>query len=139
VSAGVSPAQIERAQLLLEHERAAGPSDDAGAAGRVYEKLHANLAVLLGSAGVQALLVRSVKLTQKQYPFLERVDSATALRACLQMQSAAVAAESAAALFGTFFALITTFIGERLTSQVLRHAWPTIEGIPRSATAETTK
>jgi hypothetical protein len=45
----------------------------------------------------------------------------------LQAQDPAVATESAAALFGTFFALITAFIGERLTTQILRRAWPTIE------------
>ena len=35
--------------------------------------------------------------------------------------------DAAAILFGTFFELLTTFIGERLTPQVLRSAWPTIE------------
>ena len=70
-----------------------------------------------------------MKLRQGQFPFLEVavVDSSTKLRECLHAQDAAVATESAAALFGTFFALITTFIGERLTTQALRRAWPTIE------------
>jgi hypothetical protein len=35
--------------------------------------------------------------------------------------------EASAALFGAFFGLITTFIGERLTTQALRNVWPTIE------------
>jgi hypothetical protein len=134
---GVSRAQTERARLLLEHEKAEGASDDVLAAGRVYEKLHDHLAVLLGSAGVHALLVRSAKLARAQHPFLDDIDSSTALCTCLQRQSAAVAGEAAAALFGAFLTLITTFIGERLTTQVLRHAWPTIEEILRGASGET--
>jgi hypothetical protein len=45
-----------------------------------------------------------------------------------------VAGDSAAALFGTFFTLMTTFIGERLTTQVLRSAWPTIEEMASTET-----
>ena len=56
-----------------------------------------------------------------------RPEGSTKLRACLQALDPAVATEAAAALFGTFLELITTFIGERLTIQVLRSAWPTIE------------
>ena len=110
----------------------------AAAAGQVYDKLHAHLAPLVGSAGLRALLVRSVKLTQRQFTFLEAavVDSSTKLGERLRAQDAAVAAESAAVLFGTFFALLTTFIGERLTTQALRHAWPAIEELAPRATPE---
>lgn len=131
-----------RARQLLAHEGAVPGSsaECAAAAGRVYDKLHAHLAPLLGSAGVRALLVRSAKLRQDQFPFLELavVDSSTKLRECLRAQDTAVATEAAAALFGTFFALITTFIGERLTTQALRRAWPTIEEMaPGTTTPET--
>ena len=121
---------MERARRLLEHEGAAGSADEcARAAGRVYDKLQAHLGPLVGSAGVQALLVRSVKLAREEFSFLEVdvLEGSTKLRECLQAQEdPAVVAESAAALFGTFFAIITTFIGERLTTQALRSAWPTI-------------
>jgi hypothetical protein len=115
---------------LLAREGAAGGADEwATAAGRVYDKLDAHLAPLLGSAGVRALLVRSAQLTQSDFSFLAAAfpENSTKLRECLKAQDPAVAAESAAALFGTFFTLITTFIGERLTTQALRSAWPTIE------------
>jgi len=133
---------MERARQLLAHEGAAGSAAEcAVAAGRVYEKLHAHLAPLLGSAGVQALLGRSAKLTHSRFPFFKTavVESSTELSAYLQDQDAAVAGESAAALFGTFFALLTTFIGERLTTQALRHAWPTIEAMAPSTKAEISK
>jgi hypothetical protein len=133
------------AKLILAHEAAlaVGGADTAAAAGRVYDKIQAHLVPLLGSAGVRALLVRSVmKLRQGQFLFLEVavVESSTKLREHLQAQATDVAAASAEALFGTFFALITTFIGERLTTQALRRAWPAIEQIAAGAiTTETDK
>ena len=114
---------------MLGHEGAAASADEcATAAGLVYDKLHAQLDPLFGVAGVQALLVRSAKLARAQFAFLEPalLDSVK-LRECLRTQSPTVALESAAALFGTLFALMTTLIGERLMTQVLRSAWPTIE------------
>jgi hypothetical protein len=137
----VSPAQAERVRLLLVYEGAV--AGDAGACaaavGRVYDKTHSHLAPLLGSAGVRALLVRSVKLRQGQFPCLDVavVDSSKTLVECLQSQDAAVTTEAAEALFGTLFALITTFIGERLTTQALRRAWPAIEEIAPGATTPT--
>lgn len=124
-----SPAQVERARRLLVHEGAArSAADCATAAGRLCDELQAALAPLVGAAGVQALLHRSAKLARREFPFLEvgGVTDSAQLRACLQAQAQAVATEAAAALFGTFFTLITTFIGERLTIQVLRRAWPTM-------------
>lgn len=123
-----SPATLATSRRLLAHEGAAGGARDwASAAGLVYDKLHAHLDPILGVAGVQALLVRSAKLTHAEFTGLEvaALADSTKLRACLQAQDAAVAAGSAVALFGHFFALITAFIGEQLTSQVLRRAWPT--------------
>jgi hypothetical protein len=121
------PAQLARARQLLEHE--GGADEGAAAAARVYDKLHAHLDPLLGAAGVQALLVRSARLTHGPSSPLEVaiLAGSTNLRACLQAQDPAVATESAAALFGTFFALVIGFIGERLTIQMLRRAWPTID------------
>ncbi len=125
-----SKAQIARAKRLLVQEGAAGSADEcAKAAGQVYDKLHAHLAPLVGSAGVQALLARSVKLTHDEFSFLEVavLEGSPKLRERLKAQDPVVAMESAATFFGTFFTLITTFIGERLTTEALRHAWPMIE------------
>lgn len=123
---------MARAKRLLAHEGAAGSADERSmtAAGRVYDKLHTHLAPLLGDAGVELLFVRSAKLAQGDFAWLAEVsilEGSTKLRECLKAQEPAVATDSAAALFGTFFALITAFIGERLTTQVLHSAWPTID------------
>ena len=133
-----SPAQIKRAKQLLAHESAIS-NDGACAAGQVFEKIHAHLDSLVGAAGVQALLVRSAQLTRSEFAFLEGtvVDSSTNLRECLQGQEPSLAGAAAAALFGAFFTLITSYIGERLTTQALRAAWPTIEEIaPTESTHE---
>src|SRR6185312_2154134 len=63
-----STAQVERAKRLLALEGDSGNSsaECAAAAWKLYEKLNARLAPLLGSAGVQALFVRSAKLAQAQ-------------------------------------------------------------------------
>jgi len=127
-----SPAQLETARRLLAHEGAASGAGDraAAAAGRVYDKLHAHLAPLLGSIGVQSLFVRSAKLTPGELGGLDQIsilEGAEKLRTHWQAQGAVVDEESAVALFGTFLGLLTTFIGERLVTQVVRSAWPTIE------------
>lgn len=127
-----SAPQIEKARRLLAHEGASGDSAEAcaTAAGRVYDKLNAQLVPLLGAPGVQALFMRSAKLVRDEVTALADVtalENSTSLRACLQALESGVATQTAEALFGTFFVLITTFIGERLTTQALRGAWPTIE------------
>jgi hypothetical protein len=132
-----SATQLAIAKQLLEFEGAPWSSSEecAAAAWRVYEKLNARLAPLLGSAGVQALLVRSAKVAQADFASLADVatpEGLTRLGSCLQALDPAIAAQAAATLFGTFLELMGTFIGERLTVVVLRSAWPAIaETAPR--------
>ena len=125
------PARLEWATRLLAQEGAAGSEGEAGAAaGRVYDKLHAKLQPLLGAAGVDALFARSIMLVRGEFADFGEASvlgGAPRLRDCLQAQDPAIAPEAAAALFGTFLTLITNFIGERLTAQVLRSVWPTFE------------
>jgi hypothetical protein len=138
-----SATQVEKARRLLASEGASWSSSEecAAAAWRVYEKLNARLAPLLGSSGVQALFVRSAKLAQADFPPLAEIatpEGLTRLGTCLQTLELAIAADTAAALFGTFLELIATLIGERLTVLVLRSAWPSIEETaPRETKTET--
>ena len=115
---------------MLAHEGVAGSADASPAAGRVYDKLHAHIAPLVGTDGAQLLFVRSAKLVQGEFAWFAEIsilEGSTKLREFLHARDPVVATESAVVLFGTFFALITTFIGERLATQVLRSAWPMIE------------
>jgi hypothetical protein len=129
---GPDEAQFARARQLLSHEGASGgcSKECAAAAGRVYDKLNVRLGPLLGAAGVRALFARSAKLASRDLAAVAGVgllESSTTLSAFLQDLEPAVAHEAAEAIFATFLSLITTFIGERLTLQALRSAWPTIE------------
>jgi hypothetical protein len=128
--------QVARARTLLASEGgSAGDAEAcAAAAGRVYDKLDAHLAPLIGRIGVQALFARSAKLANTERSSLADVAAAAEdsakLAAHLQSLEPAVAIETAAVLFGTFLDLITTFIGDRLTIAVLHNAWPAIKEMP---------
>jgi hypothetical protein len=136
-----SAAQIARAKQLLAHEGGlCGTSEDrAMAAGRVHDKLMTQLAPLLGAAGAQALFARSAKLALAELPGLAEIttsEGSAKLQHCLRALDPAGVTDAATGLFARFFELITTFIGERLTIQALRSAWPTIEDM---SSRETTK
>lgn len=124
--------QVERVERLLAHEAA---QDSVGAAGRVYEKLEQQLAPLVGAAGVQALFMRSAKLAQGEFADLAQAsifEGSAALRERLAGPRG-IAQQSAIDLFATFLALVTEFIGERLTHQILRRAWPMLnEQVPET-------
>ena len=126
-----SATQLARIRRLLAAEATgAGAEAYAAAAGAVYQKLDAQLSLLLGRTGFQMLLARATKLAQPELTCtieVAVVESSTSLRAFLQALDPAAAAEAAEVLFGTFFTLLTTFIGDRLTVQALRRAWPAIE------------
>ena len=117
---------------MLAHETASGGAAARAktAAGRVYDKLHMHLAPLVGIAGVHMLFARSARLAQGEFVRFAEVsadEGSTKLREFLHAQDPAVATASAAALFGNFLTLITTFIGERLTAQVLHSGWPSFD------------
>lgn len=123
--------QVESARRLLDFEGGGGRSANACAvaAGRVYDKLNAQLGPLLGTAGTQALFARSAKLAGIASPRRDVtavVESAARLVSFLKTAGPETR-RTAEALFGTFLSLVATFIGERLTLQALRRAWPGIE------------
>lgn len=138
-------AQVAWAKRVLEAEGNSGADTEACvvAASRVYDKLAAHLIPLLGLAGVETLFRRSAKLASAEHAALAEVAAAegptelsTRFRACAQSLDPTAATEAAAVLFGTFLELIITFIGDRLTDQALRGAWPATE---ETASRETRK
>lgn len=118
-----SPTQLVRALQLLAHERACG----VNAGLRVYDRLNLHFSPLVGIAGVQLLFMRSAKLAQRDFAALTAVsilDGASKVRAALEANDPELSPEAAGVLFGHFLELLVVFIGERLTTQVLRRAWP---------------
>lgn len=125
-------AELETAKRLLTHERG-DAEHPAEAAARAYDKLQARLAPIIGAAGFQALFFRSQQTARiAGFTFLDgdiaepAPDPCKQLHDCLHGREPAQAAEAATVVFATFFGLLTTFIGDRLTRQVLRGAWPEV-------------
>ncbi|MEP6601857.1 MAG: hypothetical protein ABJB49_08595 [Nitrospirota bacterium] len=109
----------------------ANPSSDeqASATVRIVETLVNNLSPLVGSIGSQALLGRSLALTAGAFPCYAAVrgagqDLLNAIHACLRTQEPDVAMNATTALLTAYLQLLSTFIGERLTVQLLQNAWP---------------
>lgn len=131
-----SPTQFALAKRLLAREVEV-LHDPAAAAASLYTRMLAQLAPLIGRAGVHALLLRSAKLTCIEHPCLAEFTSfaihkdpqavtshAGQLRVCLQAQLPFITMEPAEVLFGNLLSLLAAFIGDRLTAQVLEDAWP---------------
>jgi hypothetical protein len=119
-------------KALAQH---AGPVADAAAlaagARRAYDDLAQVSIRLIGQVGVDALTDRALHLAHREYSWLfdarapEHADAPFAhVFVALERQDPATAAEGAAAVFATFAGLLVTFIGEPLTTGLLRQAWP---------------
>jgi len=115
--------------------REAGTGVDAPAIAAAFRRLCENFArqltPLVGDAGVIAIYTRSLRLVQQQFPGLAPVrtsdqDDGPFLRALrlLEHQQPVVAFEAAIALLTTVGELLASFIGESLTTRLLREAWP---------------
>jgi hypothetical protein len=109
----------------------AGAGALAAAAQRAYEDLARVSAPLIGDVGVNALTGRTLYLAQRQYPWLVHTREPEQWNGpfeqivfCLERQDPAVATEAAGAVLSTLAGLLVTFIGEPLTVQLLRKAWP---------------
>ena len=107
----------------------AGAPAVAAAARRAFDDLAAVLAPLISQVGVDALLARALHVTRRDYPSDQAAEEQATepfaqVSLWLEQQDPTDATEAAAALFATFAALLTTLIGEPLTTRHLRKAWP---------------
>jgi hypothetical protein len=120
---------------LLRHEAGsdrASSEDLAAASGRVLDRVSQQLSEVIGHAGVEALVLRAVKLQKRDFPFLDEgmlsrdqgERPGDFLRARLQNQESDVIKEASVTLFATIAGLLATVIGERLAWSLLRDAWP---------------
>ena len=108
-----------------------GASAVAAAARLTHDDLTAVLAPLISSSGVEALWGRAFDLAQREYPADERrgnnetTDEPFAqVTLWLERQDPSAVTDAAAAIFATFAQLLTTLIGEPLTTRYLEKAWP---------------
>jgi hypothetical protein len=120
------------ARQIISHEQSPErpPQDVAASAVRIYAKWLTCLSAILGETGSSALFRRSLRLSEVTYPFFSAVRDAhvssvlSAMSTCLQAQDANVAHEASVELLAIHLELLTTFIGQRLTEQLVRETWP---------------
>jgi hypothetical protein len=128
----VNPDFGEDARALV----ASSPGDVASstlAAARAAAALDAlakHLARLLGDAGVQLLLKRSVAQAAATFPWLAGGASAgtvtSRLRAAMEAQEPDAISEAFVAVLSAFVGLLERLIGEGLVERLLAEVWPDV-------------
>jgi hypothetical protein len=90
----------------------------------------AQLAPVIGARGLEVLFGRALHMTSATYRWLAvskdrggRADALPSLAECLARQDPATAAEASYTLLLTFTELLTTLIGESLTTRLLAPVW----------------
>ena len=128
-----TPRLLEFARRLIAHEAVvAKPS--AGSASTsfpVYERLHPHLAALIGQGGFRALLWRSRALAIAELPWLSsvHVKEDGSLEAGEEPDSRLhpeKLVEGRVVLLAQLLGLLEAFIGENLTTILVREVWPEI-------------
>jgi len=119
---------LARRLIALDAARdpSAGPADEAV---RACEKLRVPLAKLAGVAGFRSLMARAMAAATAEVPWLAsvqvRVDgSLEGVDAARLHQGAVPGGEAGVVLVAQLIGLLVTFIGEPLTWQLVRDAWP---------------
>jgi hypothetical protein len=110
------------------------------AATRTIAKMFFELVPLIGSGGVLALFARSVLHAKGRCKALEAlvitVESIDAACGEIERRFAAIpvadVVDAGTTLAASFLALVSTFIGERLTLQLMQNAWPMIALVKES-------
>jgi hypothetical protein len=130
----------ERQQMILEVLAAqpGGGAESRAIAARAlwsWEQMNLHLQPLIGEAGFLALYARTVHLTAPRVPRLTPVQQTASIGAVfaqlkvdLEALSATEAAQASNMLLNTFTDLLSTMIGESLTSRILRSAWTASQG-----------
>jgi hypothetical protein len=103
----------------------------AAAAAASYEELARQVTRIIGGAGVSAIYMRSIYLTQKEFPWLSPTPHADVveravqqLRTNLEGQDSSAVRLAAEALVVTFADLLVALIGDQLTTRLFQDAWP---------------
>jgi len=120
-------------QRLLHYEASAGNTSEPveSTTLRVYQKLRQGLGELAGSAGFHALASRALTLARLEVPSLTGVqigadgslEGMSAIEASIKVEQNR-ADESGVILISRLLGLLFVFLGEALTLNLLRDAWP---------------
>ena len=123
--------RVFRRMLAREAGTDANAPAIAAAARRLCEHFAQQFTPLIGDAGVAAIFVRSLHLTQRHVRELapgrasdKRDPPFALLQRSLEQQETAAATETAVAVLAMASELLASFIGDSLTTRLLRDAWP---------------
>jgi hypothetical protein len=125
-----TPAIQDLARRLIALEAARDPSAGlVGEAVRACEKLRGPLAKLAGVAGFRSLMARALALATADVPWLDAVQvradgSLEGFDAAGRQRGAVPGGEAGVVVVAQLLGLLATFIGEPLTRQLVRDAWP---------------
>ena len=117
-------------RMMSRRARADAAHDAVAQAREALEQLAAVMVPLISEAGFDALVDRALHLTQREYPGRQEPDLAAGapgpdrLGRWLEELNERHTLEAAAALLSALASLLTTLIGESLTTRYLRKAWP---------------
>ena len=116
------------AKLLIAEEREA---DDLLSASHACERLGLSLTKVVGPAGFHSLLSRALALSKKEIPALKDVSVLPdgTLNGPAQKADPAEKVEltsGATVLLAQLLGLLHAFIGEPLTMQLVKEAWPEV-------------
>ena len=120
--------ELARQLLALETQGGIDPDDRARAAVQVCHTLRVALSRLVGPDGFAALLRRTLAVARREVPALGSIhiqsDGDLAGFEPLAAATPDHGSEAAIAIAANLLGLLVTFIGERLTRQIVREAWP---------------
>jgi hypothetical protein len=124
-----SVTRFVKAVVRAELSRGGGV-EDSGVAQRITMRLHKELGKLIGPAGIDVLLARSIVLARRAHPVLARITAGPGGTLAGLDDAALEAAElqeGAMAIVSHFFELLVSLIGEDLAMDLVRGVWPAAE------------
>ena len=121
------PSVARFANAVVRAERARGGGHDSSVVQRIMMRIHSELGKVLGPAGVDVLLARSVVLARRAHPLLEGVTPGPG-GSLAGLDAAAIQGaeleEGAGAIVVHFIELLAALIGEDLATGLVRNVWP---------------
>ena len=122
---------LRKRLLGLVAHRAGSGDDVPTAARRAYEDLAVVFVPLVSQAGFEALVARAFQLAQREYPAEDPpggngtdLELFVQIGRWLERQNQDDTIAATATMFAAVAALLTTLIGESLTTRYLQKAWP---------------
>ena len=121
------PAVTDLVRIIASVERAANPDAlDSHVAQSILTRLHRELGKLIGSAGFDVLLARSLVLSRRAHPSLADISAEPGGKLAGLDAGAADAAgleEDTLSIIAYFIELLVTLIGQDLALRLVRDLW----------------